>query len=754
MLASGTVVRAALVTSVCLGVVLATRTAFAIPYETFIDIENQADLDDLLASGDIAQETYDELLELLASGVDLATADRAELYALPNLTYDDVDRIIAFREQQKGVLPDPGALVDAGVLTEDKLLGIAAFLILKAPGDKLGLRGFVRASTRASLNDDRLPPLALHGRFTLLKDVRAGFAGTFTRFDIGAPVYDPNRDALVADGTGYRVALPKFFVKKENDKISVIAGTFRAGFAQRLTFDNSRHYTPNGLYHDDDLTYSAELVRSCRESAGELPVSPCAGAKGDEYVTPDWSWRNGLLGAGVGYKRLEIGTGWLQAYIWGSIAKQSIYQYELADRSDGKCEDPHDDDDATCAAPTVYVTPDGSNPLAPAARHSFQTLPNVFEERLIGANVTYFADRRNGVGLTAYGAQEKSLVEGLTLDTQEWSRIPTGGRFGAAGANFAFGRNAIDIFGEIAHSFDQMPANDDGRYGPQRGGGGPAAVVRVTASRKKEELEGVLRYYGVDFANPYGRPIAQSDEFDGQRARDEVGARLRYIKSDKLYTVRTGVDLWAPVTSLRNDSPLGRVQPKFETYARADVRTSHELWLGMWLRYQDKDLQAGGHDQCFSYSTEFDENGEPRPCGGRQLTTIVRAKYVPNKKVSYTAMFEHQLLDDPGLSMTKFRQDMAGWLIALWRPEKTVRVRGRLRYLDEDISNPSFLFGGDDTYLERSLSAVIDGGFVVRGRDTVRVRLDGKVWLDDRDSTKDRDPNPELQLWLSYEARL
>jgi hypothetical protein len=32
--------------------------------------------------------------------------------------------------------------------------------------------------------------------------------------------------------------------------------------------------------------------------------------------------------------------------------------------------------------------------------------------------------------------------------------------------------------------------------------------------------------------------------------------------------------------------------------------------------------------------------------------------------------------------------------------------------------------------------------------------VDAKHWLDDRASTADRVPNPELQLWLSYEARL
>ncbi|MGE3544066.1 MAG: hypothetical protein AB7L28_09040, partial [Kofleriaceae bacterium] len=85
-----------------IAVILTSRIAAAIPYETFIDIEDQADLEDLLVAGDIDDETYEELLDLLGTGVDLNTADRAELYALPNLTYEDVDKIIAFRTAQNG----------------------------------------------------------------------------------------------------------------------------------------------------------------------------------------------------------------------------------------------------------------------------------------------------------------------------------------------------------------------------------------------------------------------------------------------------------------------------------------------------------------------------------------------------------------------------------------------------------------------------------------------------------------------------
>jgi len=742
MLASNAVRAAVLAT---LAALLGARTAAATPYETFIDISDQSELEDLLAAQDISQDTYDELLDLLQRGVNLSTAERPELYGLPNLTFEDVDKIIAYRELVQGLIRDPAELVAAKVLSEEKLLAISAFLVVTPAGKSpLALHGWVRGITRASHRDKILPPLSLRSRITAAKHLQAGIAVTTTRLRVGAPVFDPNRNALLADEAGLQLHVPKAFVKWETDHFAAIGGSYRAGFAQRLVFDNSSQYSPNGLYHDDELFYAVDLDRECRQSAGELAVSPCDGPAGSKYVTPDFSWRNGLFGVGAGVKKLELPTGWLQAFGWASASKRSIYQYELVvrDPSDSAtCQDPHDDDDPQCKAPTVFVRPDGQL-LTPTSQFSFVTLPNVFMEKLAGGNVAYFADRRNSVGATVYGATETNLVDGVSLDFQEWSRYPTGRTFGAAGANFTFGQKWLDIFGEAALSYDKNTASP----GPPvtTGGGGPAGILRVTATRRREELEAVFRYYSIDFANPYARPISQADEFDGQRARDELGVRLRYLNnSNKRLSLRALLDLWVPPSTLEDGV---KAQPKLDSYIRGDVRTTDELRLGLWVRFQDKDLQRGGHDQCFEVSTETSETGDPVPCAGRQLTTIARARYQVDRTLALTGMLEHQLLDDDRASMTSFRSDVAAWAIATWNPEPDLRMRARARYLDEAVE--------DNTYLERSLSALVDAAFKLRSRDILRVRVDTKFWLDDRDSTKERVPDPELQLWLSYEARL
>lgn len=738
--------RYALCFALALAALLTARTAQAIPYETFIDVDDEGDLQDLLAAGDISQDTYDELLDLMSRGVDLVRADRNELYTLPNLTYEDVDAIIAYRTLQKGRINDPSDLVGAGALSQEKLLSIAAFIIVREPGDNpLAAKGWIRAWTRANAhdfspsapNDPFIPPTVLRARMQAMRYLTAGVAVTNTRLEIGDPIYDPNRGALIADARSNQIHVPKAYVKWETNDLTAIAGTFRAGFGQRLTFDNTLHYTPNGLYLDDQIYYSADLSTACRESAGELIVSPCAGAASSEYVTPDFQWRDGLLGVAAGAKHIELSAGWLQLYGWASAHRRSIYQYELYQRTDA-CTDPHNDDNPACAAPTVYVTPDG-NLLDPAARHSFASLPNVFQERVAGANLSYFADRRSSMGLTFYTADEVNLVDGMDLDFQEWSRTPYGGRFGALGANFSYGRNWLDLFGEAALSFDSMKV-DDANLTPAHGGGGPAGILRMTATRKKEELEVVARYYGTDYANPFARPISASDEFEGQRARDEAGVRARYLRTAKDLVLHALVDVWT--------NPSNYNAAKLDTYVRANVKTTDYLWLGLWEHYQDKDLAEGGHDQCFEISNATDENGEPVPCAGRQISTIARAQYVPNRQSSVVLQLEHQLLDDNTRMdlKTKFRQDVAAWLIALWRPTPDIRLRGRVRYLDEAIN--------DNTYLERSVSALGEVTARVRDKDNVRVRVDTKFWLDERMSTQQRVPNPELSLWLFYEARL
>src|SRR5690606_30000499 len=128
---------------------------------------------------------------------------------------------------------------------------------------------------------------------------------------------------------------------------------------------------------------------------------------------------------------------------------------------------------------------------------------------------------RGRIGITGYGAMPMWSLrdQGVLLDLQEFNKTPDNGPYGAVGIDVATGVGPLNLFLEVTRSFDSI----EGR------GGDWAALQRTVLSRKKEELELSLRYYGRDFDNPYSRGISQPDSVEGIRVRNEAGVRLRYL---------------------------------------------------------------------------------------------------------------------------------------------------------------------------------------------------------------------------------
>ena len=716
--------RKARVALVLAATIVLPRVAAAHPYETFIDVDSEEDLYDLHATGQIDDSTLAELVEVMQRGVDLNKADREELYSLPNLTYDEVNAILTYRDTA-GFIRDPVDLVVNDVLSQDKLEAIAAFLVVSSPSRPLfATDGWIRSQTRWTVNDgDKTPPVALQARLSTLQHLTVGAASTLSRNRISDVVYDPTRGALSARAADDQVHVPKLYAEWEGDKWAAIAGTYRIGFGQRLTFDNTSLYTPNGFVVDDQLYRDDYLVTACKEAAGELPTSPCTGVAGDEYTTPDYRWRDGLLGAAVGMHDVPVGTGTLQSYGFFSYQPRSIYQYEIYDKN--TCDDPHNDGDPGCSAPTVYKR--GEDPLDPTSRFSYETLPDMYAEMTAGGNVSYATGRRSHIGVTGYGSTINWLTRGVNLDFQEWSRYPYGGPFGAVGADGAIGFGMNDLFGEVTRSFDSTPG----------GGGGFAGLVRlVTTLAHHNELETSVRYYDTDFKNPYARPIAASDELEGSRARDEAGLRLRYTALlDKRLSLRAMADGWRSPSDGSSNILLEE---------RSDVDLTDQYGVGLWALYENKDLGQNGVGQCFSIPTMTDENGAPIPCAGEKYQVTGRFRYTPVKRYSLVAQYSHAILGD-NHDTSSYRQDAQASLIATAKPTDDIRVRARTRYLFQDVA--------DNTYLEQSLWSYVNLEYRLRQRDKLSLRYDLYIYLDKRMNTAARTPSPEQWLWLSYESR-
>ena len=697
------------------------QTAGAEDYGEFIQVETEEDLLDLLSAQELQDDDYETLRELLQDGMDLNSASRDELYSLPNLTYADVDAILDYR-REAGRIHHPADLVAAGVLEERKLLAIAPFLVVvEEKPAAWATHGRVRYLGTYVAGDERVPAMALAARVSSLRHLEAGLVGVLTRQRLGDVRYDPNRGALSAEPPGVQFHLPKFYLQWQDRRWHLLAGTYRIGFGQRLTFDNTTLSLPNGIRLDDTLYTNQDLSRSCRESEAEQGVSPCAGDARYQYQSPDYRWTDRLRGMAVGLKKLELGSGWLQAYGFASYQTRSIYQYEIYDAA--ACADPTNDSDPDCAAPWVYKRRDDL--LEPTTRFSYQTLPDMFNELLGGGNVSYFFDRRSHLGVTGYGADIRWLVQGMTLDFQEWSRLPYGGAFGALGVDGAWGRGAMDLAAEVARSFDGQP-----------GGGGMAALLRSTFTVGKHEFEGVLRYYDTDFANPYARPVSAPDEYDGLRARDESGLRMRYTGKVGDWQLRGLLDFWGV---------LSDQQARLRLWTRVDYELSSWLLPGLWFEAQDRDLASSGRHNCFEVPVETSE-GEPVPCSGEKYQLGVQLRLLPLRRLALTVKYQHRFLDDGRSNYDdKMRQDSSLWLVMNWWATDSLRLRVRLRYLNEALD------AGD--YLEQSLWAYLEGLWKLDRTLRVKLRYEIYAWLDDRTSTRERNPNPAHWLRLELEAR-
>jgi hypothetical protein len=727
---------------------LLPSSALAIQYDTEIQVEVEEDLYDLAASGELSEAERDELVELLRDGVDINSATRDELYALPNLGYAEVDAILEYRRLAGGI-DDPAALVSSGAITARQLEQIAPFLIIGGRGPQQGLSGSVRALTAVANSDTVAPPALLQLRVDGPYRVKAGLVAATDRLRPGALSWDAGRGGLIAEPPAYRMDVPKFFVHWKSGKTEVLAGTFRLGFGQRLTLDNTNRSNPDGFYADDLVVFRTDLTSFCRYAKGELSEAACSEEEANAEVTPDFSYREGFRGLAATASGLEIGGAKLSVTGFASYESRSLYQYEMFNRA--RCEDPRDSSD-DCRAPSVYVG--GDDPNAPANTFKQTTLPDLFDEFATGGNATLSFSDGSHLGLTGYFANPMFNVngDGVALDFQEWSRYPEGGPFGAVGVDGALNLGMVNLFLEGARSFDSIPEKSGGT------GGGFGVLQRTTASIKKHELELSLRYYDRDFANPYGRPIAAADEFEGLRARNEAGARFRFrSRPNEDWVLRGTLDFWIwpeDGDARSTDDPLGSTDESavadgtqgrgsLDGYLRGPSVGVEKVKLSGWAKYTNKDVR---NDLGSCYQGSFTLDGRKMPCDGEYYRLGGKVRWEPlGKLLAATLQYQHNWLDDTDYKDAGFRQDHVVWVELASRPIDQLRLRARVRWLSESID--------DNTKDEQSVWGYLDASWLPSKQFQARVRYDLYRLLDERRSTLARVSPDEHRVRFEIASR-
>ncbi len=664
---AGRVSSACLPALLCVGCLLAVPSARAESYGLEPSVDDEAGLRALYEEGALSEEDFETLRELLRTGVDLGTATREALYTLPGLTWAQVDALLAYRARGEGPVV-PERLVEVGVLTAEQLHRLRPFLA-REEREVRAVSGRLRLLSAYAAADALVPPVLLQARMDGPLGLRGGGVATLTRRRLGPVRYDSRRRVLMAGLPGVAPHLPKLHMEWTGEHASVLVGTYRLGFAQRLTLDTTGRPAPEGYVPDEGFLVPGDPERRCMLSGAGACTDEGTGGR----VMPDFGGTEGFRGV-VGTVRGQVEGVALSLTGFGSHQARDVFQYELFDPR--ACEDPRENR-RECRAPDVLAVPPGSQ-VPGASRFVSRTLPDVFHELAAGGHVSVGLSPRTKLGMTAWGAWPVWAVEGAVLDFQEHSRFPRGGGFGALGVDAAWDAGPMDLFFEGAWS------------------GGLGAVQRTVLGDRRRELELTLRYYGRDFANPYGRADSSPDELEGLRARDEMGARLRYLHRTEEDTWRLAgeVDVWTRPPGSEAPGPVHLCAS-----ARVDFGGVPELQPSVWVEHQNKDLGRNGPGLCFEGNDGTLPGGAPAPCAGEQYRLGSRVRLEATESLSLAVQYQHTL-SGSRLQRGGFQQDGRAMLEVLFRPLPGLRLHGRMSWRDEDLSESTRLTQALRTSLE------------------------------------------------------
>lgn len=444
----------------------------------------------------------------------------------------------------------------------------------------------------------------LTGRFNAPKRITVGFTiaarpkyGLAQSAGFGQPILLPGRKI--------RFDPVEAYVTQVDDRLSWIAGSYRIGFGQRLTFDTTGYRWPDGF------------VPGTRVS--------------DSIISGSMSYTKTLLGAAVRYRRQWDATAFV-SYNLDNI-HVNHFDYDRCPASKPQCK-------ASQKMPKVQnkETGDGFSCESP-------TLPWAVHEALGGASIGYHFQNHVFLGITGYGAWRQFRVRGEHIQHTRSSKYPWDrGFFGAVGLNGAFSKGIVDGGFEIT-STDR---------------GALAGLILVNIKPlSKLEITPSFRYYSPNYDNPYSRGTADPDEFQGIRGRDEIGGRLELDwKASQLIAIGSRLDVWhhrhdkCDETAQPGDPgwcarPLGffnagpiKQSTDLELIFKTLISFSQHETARLRLVYHDENLAKSGRN--LSYSPHINSQGDWS--GGAKIYWSVRfaTKRIPRTRLalSFRQIFE------------------------------------------------------------------------------------------------------------------
>ena len=542
--------------------ILAGRSQAA-PYPIEINIEDDADINQLFFDGEIDEDHRDALLSLFFTKLDLNLATREELYELPAITYELADRILAERSKQ-GTFKSVGDLDRVDGLTNAILSQISPFISVGVEVDEKKYQGDVRLGAITAfgvphnVKDDPSAYLRTRVRFLGhggvgflfaarpmvggINDARNGWICKSTDkqkcIDTGKEIRQG--DVLTTSPEALRFDPSNFYAYWDGPRVSIIGGTYKLGFGLGLTLDNSGKRLPHGWVPNVDFG----------EDVDSGKVKPY----------------EGFVGLAARYKEIHLRKGWLDITAMGSFWSRDLYvtdvYYDRCSPEWGSF-DPSKDSatvkgsngrygcTSTYRLPALCNEEPYWNPTTGRWEYqnlhcNYATLPGVMRELMGGGNITYWINRRSFVGFTGYAANLEMTPQARFIRPNNSAKYPSNrSTFGVWGLNTRFGFGRYDFAAEVA-------VNDRGA---------PAALAKAWI-RPALDLEIVpsFRYYSPKYDNPYNRGEADGDEYMGNRGRDELGGKLQvFYRPFTMLRLRAEVDVWyhqyQALSAQERDSP-------------------------------------------------------------------------------------------------------------------------------------------------------------------------------------------------------
>ena len=290
----------------------------------------------------------------------------------------------------------------------------------------------------------------------------------------------------------------------DDGKLVVLAGTYRIGFGQKLTL------APPGCRprRRAPPICSSTTGGTCRPCAASRRVSSRTRLRDtdDRFGIGDLTVREGFRGVALGARGSTSDPG---GSSFGRSARCRPARSTSTSSTGPIAATPGADELEECKSPRIFATQE--NPSDPSSTFNYTTLPRMWNELLGGAHGSFYWGARQKIGVTGYGAKAVWLPRGIELDFQESASTPGGGCYGAIGADLAYGWEWLDVYAEVARSFDDEPGGAGGEYGAWRGRP-ELGALRARAHRTI-----------YDEGSATLRPPNEQATTRGNRARDEAG---------------------------------------------------------------------------------------------------------------------------------------------------------------------------------------------------------------------------------------